>query len=109
MKQQVQRKTLTGAWEAFEFPYKARRFFVKNYSENPVYVSFEDNTDESYSFKIMAGVGEEVAISMVDIQNNPNRKKFSYDTEAKEAFFSDTIYVKGTGEVEVQEVDFDIY
>ena len=109
MKQQVQRKTLTGAWEAFEFPYKARRFFVKNYTDGDIFVSFENNTAENQSFKIAAGVGEEVAISMVDIQNNPNRKKFSYDEEAKDAFFSDTVYVKGTGEVEVQEVDFDIY
>ena len=63
MKQQVQRKTLTGNWTAFEFDYKCRSYFVKNYSDDDIYVSFENNDDEDESFKIKSGIGEEVAIS----------------------------------------------
>lgn len=96
MKQQVLRKTLTGAWEAFSFPHKARRFFVKNYSESPIYVSFENGTAENQSFKIAAGVGEEVAISYAEIQKDP----FAYSVDA--------IYAKGTGEVEIQQVDVNL-
>ena len=100
MKQQVSRKTLTGDWKAFAFPYKARRFFVKNYGENPIYVSFESGTAESASFKIMAGVGEEVAISY---HGGYGEIGAAYKVSD---FYTDTVYVKGTGEVEVQEVDF---
>lgn len=91
MKQQVKRLTLTGNWTAFTFSKKSYSFFVKNFTENDIFVSFENNDQESESFKIKSGVGEEVFI-------NENARRDEYLT--------DTIYVKGTGEVEVQQLKF---
>lgn len=89
MKQQVKRLTLTGNWLKVQFNFKAITYFVKNYSDSDVFVSFEENDSEDTSFKIKSGMGEEVAISY-------SGKKYK----------TDTLYVKGTGEVEVQQLDF---
>ena len=89
MKQQVKRLTLTGNWEEVQFDFKAICYFVKNYSNGDIFVSFEENDSENTSFKIKSGMGEEVAISYAG-------KKYK----------TDTLYVKGTGEVEVQQLDF---
>lgn len=92
MKQAVIRQTLTNnAWTAFTFTGKGRTYFVKNYTESDIYVSFENNDSENESFKIASGMGEEVAIS--------------FDVVRDENYFTNVIYVKGTGEVEVQQMD----
>ena len=91
MKQLLLRKTLTGDWEQFSFNGKARFFFVKNFTDDDILVSFESETAEENCFKIKAGVGEEVTISYNSIDRNE--------------FYVDSIYVKGTGEVEVQALD----
>lgn len=92
MKQAVKRLTLTGEWQAFTFERKARRYFVKNFTENEIYVSFEANDVEEESFKIQKNHGEEVAISYGGV----NARQFAVNT----------LYVKGTGEVEVEQLDY---
>ncbi len=91
IKQQVLRQTLNGNWTAFEFPNKSSRYFVKNYSSTDVLVSFEENDEDKYSFLIKPGMGEECAIS------------WYYDGDG---CIVNTIYVKGTGVVEVQQLDW---
>ena len=91
MKQAVQRKTLAGGWTAFTFNHNCAHFLVKNFSNGVVYVSFENNDDEAESIKIMSLMAEVVAVCF-DGNNNP-------------AFTVPTIYVKGSGEVEVEALD----
>lgn len=90
MKQQVKRVTLTGAWQEVTFTNKATRYFVKNYSDADIFVSFAENDSEDESFKIKAGIGEDVAISYDSIRGRYKVNK---------------IYLKGTGEVEIQQLD----
>ena len=90
MKQAVIRKTLTGDWTAFTFDRKAQFFFVKNFTEDVIYVSFESGTNTNACIKINSGMGEECFISLGGSMGE---------------YFTDTIYVKGTGEVEVQGED----
>jgi len=92
MKQSVKRKTLAGTWTDFTFTKKARRYFVKNYTSGDIYVSFANNDDEAESFKIKTGMGEEVAITYAPLVNDD--------------VYTDKIYVKGTGEVEVEQLDY---
>ena len=94
MKQAILRKTLTGNWEEFSFPKKGRFFFVKNLTSADIFVSFEENDSEEESIKIKSGIGEEVSISF----NGLDRKEY----------YTKTIYVKGSGEVEVQSLDIAI-
>lgn len=89
MKQKVIRKTLTGAFTEYKFDVYSKSFFVKNFTEEAVYVTFKNDGDEDGSFKIPAGMGEEVYINKGTTPNYP-----------------DTIYVKGTGEVEVEALEF---
>ena len=90
MKQSVKRVTLTGAWQTITFTDKATHYFVKNYTEGDIFVSFAANDSEDESFKITAGIGEELAISFDAIRGR---------------YAVNTIYVKGTGEVEIQQLD----
>lgn len=87
----VMRKTLAGGWTPFEFQGLSKRFFVKNYSDNDIYVSFIDGDNENASFKVASGLGEEVATTFRNYERAEDYKT--------------TIYVKGTGEVEVQALD----
>lgn len=91
MKQKVVRKTLNGRFTAFTFDVKARAFFVKNFTDDAIFVSFVNDNTESGSFKIASGTAEELYIS---------------SGIAKTEHYTDTIYVKGTGEVEVEATDF---
>lgn len=87
MKQAVKRKTLTGSWEAFTFPARGRTFTVKNLSETTALVSFLNDGVEDEAIKIAAGATEIVAIS--------------FDPIARREQLTDTVFVKGTGEIEV--------
>ncbi len=91
MKQKVIRKTLTGNWENFKFEDKSRFFFVKNFTDGDIYVSLKEGCTEDESIKIKSGVGEEVAIN--------------YDGADISLYKTDSVCVKGTGEVEVQALD----
>lgn len=91
MKQAVLRKTLQGDWTPFVFEDTSRFFYVKNFSNSDAFVSFESGVDEDKSFLIPSGSAEEVAITWV----NNDRDKY----------WTNTIYVKGTGVVEVQALE----
>lgn len=86
----VKRVTLSGDWEEIQFDQKAKNYFVKNFSNNSIYVSFEENDSEDTSFKILSGIGEQIAINQSYL-NKPEHN-------------TDTIYIKGTGEVEIQQM-----
>lgn len=91
MKQALLRKVLTGDWEEFTFSKKGRFYLVKNLSEGDIFVSFENEDLEEESFKIKAGETEKVAIS--------------WDSIDREIYYVKSLYVKGTGEVEVRSLD----
>ena len=91
MKQAVQRKTLDGSWTPFTFGSASVRFFVKNFSNGAIFVSFKNNDSEAESVKIMSMMAENVAVCF-NGNNYPEARV-------------DTIYVKGSGEVEVQAID----
>lgn len=88
MKQYVVRQELTGDWEEFTFDVKGRSFFVKNFTDGDIYVSFSDDEDENGAFKIPSLTAEEIFV-----------KKAS-------AFYTDALFIKGTGEVEVEVLDY---
>lgn len=87
----VKRVTLAGDWTKITFNGEARYFFVKNYSSYNVFVSFEENDREATSYKIASGMAEEVAPT------------FKY--KGRTDYNVSDIYIKGTGEVEVQALD----
>lgn len=91
MKQAIIRKVLTGEWEEFRFPTKGKKFYVKNFSADPAYVSFAANSSEESSFKLNGNMGEEFQMSY---ENRPYPYGMVY-----------VIYVKGEGEIEVQSED----
>lgn len=86
----VIRKTLTGASEAFTFEIKGHDFLVKNLSENDILVGFEAITtdNEATCYKIPT-----MTAQLIDADN--------YLRYGIHTVKTDTIYVKGTGEVEV--------
>lgn len=82
---------LTGDVVGIKFKNKGWGFSVKNFSDNPMYASFEETVDESTGIEIPAKMGQVIG------QN-------SYFTPGRYAYNDasfDTVYVKGTGKVEV--------
>lgn len=88
MKQVVKRQTLAGSLTAFTFDVQACSFFVKNFTEGDAYISFEADTPDSECYKLPSMIAEE------------------YYYNKHSGYYTDTIYVKATGEVEVQPLDF---
>lgn len=94
MKELVIRKTVNGN-DSFTFDRKVSDFFVKNLSEgNPIYVTFEEDTEIAECIKIPPMFGQECKI-------NENGNQY-VDTSRY------TIYVKSEAdaEVEVQALDW---
>ena len=94
MKQQLKRLTVTTQAQV-NFRYQAKSYFVKNFTEGDIYVSFEAITNDDYSecYKIKSGIAEEVYIARTGISNK---------------YLTDTIYIYGNGEVEIQQLDFQV-
>ena len=91
MKQQIERVTLTGTdFEEIEFTHICGKYMVKNFSDGDIYVSFDEDATEDNSVKIPAGYYQVV------IANEYRGGLDIYKTK--------TIYIKGTGEVEVQQL-----
>lgn len=88
MKQKVIRQTLTGSLTPFTFDVKAASFFIKNFSDDDAYVSFENGVEDEECFKIPAMYAEAC-----------------YYNEYS-GYYTDTVYVKATGEVEVEALNF---
>ena len=91
MKQAIIRKVLHGEWAAFSFPEKGKRFYVKNFSSEPAFVSFAENSSDASSFKLNGNMGEEF--------------QMSYEPRPWPFGMVKVIYVKADGEVEVQSED----
>ena len=88
MKQKVIRKTLTGSLTPFTFDVKACSFLIVNFSDANAYISFEDGVEDSECLKV------------------PPKCSRPCFYNLNSGYYTETIYVKGTGEVEVQPIDF---
>ena len=88
MKQKVVRKTLTGSMTPFTFDVKACSFFVMNFSDDDAYVSFEDGVQDPECYKL------------------PSMFAATYFYNDYSGYYTDTIYIKGTGEIEVEPLNF---
>lgn len=86
----VQRKTLAGSSTEFEFPVKGTKFLVKNLSDAECYVNFEAITNENEDTSILIPA----QIAQVVLANEITH------------FGVSSIYVKGTGDVEVQVINW---
>ena len=87
MKLNVLTKTLAGTKTSFVFGTKSNRYVVKNFTENAITVAFDDDaTDADGSIKIPSGMGQYV------------------ECQGTAPFGVDTVYVTGTGDVEVQQL-----
>lgn len=81
----VQRKNLNGATEIFTFGVPVEKFLVKNFSDNDIFVNFETiGDDTTTSIKIPSKIAQTIIYN-------------EYGGGVHE-----NLYVKGTGEVEVQ-------
>lgn len=93
MLQKIKRETLAGSvFEEFEFEKPAARYLVKNFTDGDIYVSFDSTATTSNSSKISAGFYQ-----IVEANENEDSMK---------AYMTDSVYIKGTGEVEVQQLWF---
>lgn len=90
--QHVKRVQLTGGVSAVEFDNYGGQYLVKNYSGGDIYVSFEETVAEDMSIKISNGYAQICVINERDGLNGQAKAK--------------TIYISGTGEVEVQQLWF---
>lgn len=88
----VKRITLTGAKSQVAFGEISNKWLVKNLSENDVFVSFDADAAENAMIKIPKGMGQVV----VDNEIFENNRGFGHTT----------IYLQGTGEIEVQQLCF---
>lgn len=86
----VKRITLTGSWEAVTFNNSSTSYLVKNFSGGNIFVSFEEDDEDDTSIKILQDDKEVVTVTPMIMQ------ALNYKL--------DTIYVKGTGEVEIQQL-----
>lgn len=87
--QQVQRVAADGI-TAVAFPNNSGSWLVKNYSSTDIYVSFEPTVAPETSIKIASGMGQVCVIST----------KYGEQGQPK----TNTIYINGNGEVEVQQL-----
>lgn len=83
----VMTKTLTGASTEFDFGNPGMQFLVKNFTSGDIFVNFEDITDDNLTACVK--IPKEMAQLIVTNTGYP-KKEFS------------KIYVKGTGDVEIQ-------
>lgn len=92
MKQRVKRVNLSGSvFEKISFANFAKAFMVKNFSDSDIYVSLDEDATENTSIKIPSKCYQIVVGNQNDIGND---------------FETDEIFVKGSGEVEVQQLWF---
>lgn len=93
MKQQIKRVTLIdGETNEIEFEKLCGKYIVKNFTDGDIYVSFDEDFTEDNSVKIPAGFYQVV------IANEYLGGLEIYKTKS--------IYIQGSGEVEVQQLCF---
>lgn len=78
---------------AIEFPTKCLRFMVKNFSSNDILVSFVPNPQADEFIKIKRGMGQ-VVVDNINLNSVADYQEFAHST----------IYINGSGEVEVQQL-----
>lgn len=93
MKEQVKRVTLAGStFEEVAFDTICGKYLVKNFTNGDIYVSFASDATTNNAIKIPKDYAQ------ICIANEFVAKS--------DAFKSTKIYIKGTGEVEVQQLCF---
>lgn len=90
--QQVKRVQLTGGVTALTFEAYGGQYLVKNFSGGDIYVSFEETVPNNTSIRILNGFAQLCVIN--------ERGGAGGQAKAK------TVYLKGVGEVEVQQLWF---
>jgi len=92
-KLQVKRITLTddSAFTEIEFDFVCGKYMIKNFSDNDLFVSFDQDATDDDSIKIPAGYYQECIAN---------------EWLGGEPFKTSNIYVKGSGEIEVQQLCF---
>ena len=91
---QLKRQTLSSAsaYTALEFDYKASRWLVKNLGSSDIYVKFNNDSTDTNDIKIPSMKGQVCTCPVYPI------------VSIKDYGATDTIYIKGVGEVEVQQL-----
>lgn len=87
---QVKRVTLIGITQAVEFDTVCGKWLVKNFTSGDIYVSLNEPLVEANAIKIASGYGQVITTN----------EHFAWSDDYK----SKKIYVKGTGEIEVQQL-----
>lgn len=90
MKMNIKRVTLSGSVTKVEFDNLCRKWLVKNTTDSDIFVSFDENFKEDEAVKIASNFGQNVYV---------NDEPVFRDT-----CYTRAIYIKGTGEVEVQQI-----
>lgn len=85
----VKRVTLDGTVTKVQFPNVCGKWLVKNFTSGDVYASFDANMTEDNAVKIASNCGQVV------VDN---------EFHDMDIFKHNSIYIKGTGEVEVQQI-----
>jgi hypothetical protein len=92
----LKRITLTGTTTKVEFKEVCGKWLVKNFTDADIYVSFEAGSD-----------GELVEANAVKIKSNYGQIVIgNEELQYTNLFKTNAIYIKGTGEVEVQQLCF---
>lgn len=90
----VERLFLIGEVLAVEFSTLSPKYVVKNFSDDDIFVSFDEDFNPLKAIKISSGYAQTCMISeYVNINN-----------QIPDTYFAKTIYIYGTGEVEVQQI-----
>lgn len=93
----LKRITLTGTTTKVEFKEVCDKWLVKNFTDADIYVSFEAGSD-----------GELVEANAVKIKSNYGQIVIgNEELQYTNLFKTNAIYIKGTGEVEVQQLCFE--
>lgn len=85
----IRRETLSGTAQAFIFDKNRSDYLVKNLSEADIYVAFEADAPASRSIKIPSMYAQVCSC---------------FNVEGTTGMTTTTVYVTGTGEVEVQQL-----
>ena len=85
----IRRETLSGTSQAFTFDKNRSDYLVKNLSDSDMYVAFEASASQARSIRIPSKYGQVCSC---------------FNVEGTTGMTTTTVYVTGTGEVEVQQL-----
>lgn len=91
---ETRRVTLSGSsFTAYEFKLPCTTWLIKNFSSNPIYVSFDENATTANAIKISKEFYQVCGVPVPKIRGGDS-----------ELTSTDTIYIKGSGEVEINQI-----